>query len=95
MIQITLNQQQWHDVMNIDTGKSYAYYTAPHVTGITPAFGHVKTTKDQVIEVSGTGFACYDEDCADLMCRFGNDEDSYIYVRATLSNAQLIRCKVP
>jgi len=95
LIQITLNQQQWHDVTNVDTGKSYTYYAAPHVTSITPAFGHVKTSKDQVIEVGGTGFACYDEDCADLMCRFGNDEDSYIYVRATLSNAQLIRCKVP
>lgn len=72
LMQITLNRQQWHDVLNTDTGKSYLYYAAPHVTSITPAFGHVKTTKDQIIEVAGTGFACYDEDCATLMCRFGN-----------------------
>lgn len=81
--------------MNPETGKSYLYYTAPHVTSITPAFGHVKTTKDQVIEVAGTGFACYDEDCADLMCRFGNQPDEYIFTKATLASSTLIRCKVP
>lgn len=26
IMQITLNQQDWHDVVNIDTGKSYLYY---------------------------------------------------------------------
>jgi hypothetical protein len=72
VMQITLNQQQWHDVIDLETGKSYIYYQAPHVTSITPAFGHVKTSKDQVIEVGGTGFACYDDDCSDLLCRFGN-----------------------
>lgn len=81
--------------MNPETGKSYLYYTAPHVSSITPAFGHVKTTKDQVIEVAGTGFACYDEDCADLMCRFGNQPDEYIFTKATLASSTLIRCKVP
>lgn len=45
-MQITLNLQDWHDVANPETGKSYLYYQAPHVTSITPAFGHVKTTKD-------------------------------------------------
>jgi hypothetical protein len=72
MIQITLNQQQWHDIFDLDTQKSYKYYAAPHVTAITPSFGHVKTTKDQVIEVAGSGFMCNDDDCNDLMCRFGN-----------------------
>lgn len=94
-MQITLNLQDWHDVANPETGKSYLYYQAPHVTSITPAFGHVKTTKDQVIEVVGTGFACYDEDCSDLLCRFGNAPDEYIFVKATLTSATLIRCKVP
>lgn len=72
IMQITLNRQDWHDVINPETGKSYIYFQAPHVHSITPAFGHVKTTKDQVVEIAGTGFACYDEDCKDLMCRFGN-----------------------
>jgi hypothetical protein len=74
-IQISLNNQDWHDVVNPDTNKSYLYYAAPHVTSISPAFGHVKTTKDQVIEITGTGFACYDDDCSDLLCRFGNEPD--------------------
>lgn len=94
-MQITLNLQDWHDVSNPETGKSYLYYAAPHVTSITPAFGHVKTTKDQVIEVGGTGFACYDDDCSDLLCRFGNSPDEFIYVRATLASSTLVRCKVP
>jgi hypothetical protein len=46
MIQITLNQQQWHDVFNLETGKSFEYYRAPHVTSISPSFGHVKTDKE-------------------------------------------------
>lgn len=95
LMQITLNQQQWHDVLNAETGKSYLYYAAPHITSITPAFGHVKTTKDQVIEVAGSGFACYDEDCADLLCRFGNQPDEYIFTKATLASGSLLRCKVP
>lgn len=94
-IQISLNNQDWHDVVNPDTGKSYLYYAAPHVTSISPAFGHVKTTKDQVIEITGTGFACYDDDCSDLLCRFGNQPDEYIFVKATLASSTLVRCKVP
>lgn len=46
LMEITLNGQQWHDVIDLETGKSYLYYAAPHVTSITPAFGHVKTSKD-------------------------------------------------
>jgi hypothetical protein len=95
LMQITLNQQDWHDVLNPETGKSYHYYAAPHVTSISPGFGHVKTTKDQVIEVGGTGFACSDEDCSETLCRFGNKEEEYIYVKAQLASATLLRCKVP
>lgn len=95
MIQITLNQQQWHNVYNLESGKSYIFYAAPHVTGISPAFGHVKTTKDQIIEISGTGFACYDDECSDLLCRFGNNPDEYIFSKATLASSTLVKCKVP
>jgi hypothetical protein len=79
----------------LETGKSYQYYAAPHVHSITPAFGHVKTTKDQIIEVAGTGFACYDDDCNDLLCRFGNQPDEYIFVKAVLASSTMVRCKVP
>lgn len=95
MMQITINGQQWHDVYEIESLKSYQYYQAPHVTSLTPAFGHVKTTKDQVLEIAGTGFSCSDEECSDLMCRFGNSQEEYIFVKATLSTTTLMRCKVP
>ena len=95
MMQITLNLQQWHDVYELDSGKSYEYYQAPHVTSITPAFGHVKTSKEQIIEVAGTGFSCSDDECSDLMCRFGNQPDEYIFAKATLASNTLVRCKVP
>jgi len=63
-------------------GGGFTYYLSPHVTAIEPSFGHVKSTKDQEIEVSGSGFVCLDDSCSDLNCRFGNDPTSYIYVKA-------------
>jgi hypothetical protein len=82
--------------LNIDTAKGYNYYPAPHITGVSPSFGHVKTSKDQIIDITGTGFFCGDsEDCSDLLCRFGNAPDEWIYVNATLVSATHIRCKVP
>lgn len=94
-MQITLNLQDWHDVYSVDTMKSYLYYAAPHITSLTPAFGHVKTTKDQIIEIAGTGFACYDDDCSELLCRFGNKPEEFIFVKAQLVSSTLIKCKVP
>jgi hypothetical protein len=94
-MQISLNDQDWHDVVNPETGKSYEYYATPHVTSITPAYGHVKAIKDQTIEVAGSGFRCFDDDCSDLLCRFGNAPEAYVYVKATLVGPSLVRCKVP
>lgn len=94
-MQITLNGQDWHSVLNPETGNSYLYYAAPHVTSLSPSFGHVKTTKDQIIEINGNGFACYDDDCSDLMCRFGNEPNSYIFVKAQLVSSTQVKCKVP
>lgn len=45
MIQISLNQQDWTDVLNLESGKSYFYQQAAHVTSLTPSFGHVKPSK--------------------------------------------------
>ena len=51
---------------------SLGIYPSPHVTSLTPSYGHVKATKDVTIDVAGSGFACFDSDCTDLHCRFGN-----------------------
>jgi hypothetical protein len=44
VIEISLNNQNWHEVSNGEW--SYKYYDAPHVASVTPSFGHVKTSKD-------------------------------------------------
>jgi len=95
LMQVSLNRQDWHDVLNPETGKAYSFYASPHITGISPSFGGVKATKDQVIELTGTGFSCSDEECADLMCRFGDTPDTYIFVKAQLGSSTMIKCKVP
>lgn len=47
--------------------------------------------------MTGFGYFCSDSenDCSDLMCRFGNSTNEYIYVNATLVSANHLRCKVP
>ena len=95
IMQISLNKQDWHDVRDPNSDSSFGYYQSPHVTSISPSFGHVKATKDVTIDVSGSGFACLDEACSDLQCRFGNSPSQYIFVKGVLANSELIRCKVP
>lgn len=94
-MQVSMNGQDWHDVINPETGKSYNYYLTPHVTSITPAFGHVKAIKDQTIDIAGTGFICKDMECSGLLCRFGNTPETYIYVKANFVDEKMVRCKVP
>lgn len=89
-IQISLNNQDWHDVQNPDSGKAFSFYASPHITSITPPFGGVKAAKEQIIDVGGTGFTCQDETCSDLKCRFGDTPDTYIFVQAKyVSNTQI------
>jgi hypothetical protein len=49
LLQISLNDQDWHDVKDPAADSSYTYYPAPHVTGLDPSFGHVKATLDAPI----------------------------------------------
>lgn len=95
VMQISMNGVDWHDVMNPESGKSYHYYPTPHITSITPAYGHVKAIKDQTIDISGTGFRCADVDCGGLLCRFGNSPETFVYVKATYVDKTMVRCKVP
>jgi hypothetical protein len=95
LLQISLNNQDWHDVKDPAADSSYGYYTAPHVTSLEPSFGHVKATMDAPIQVSGSGFECFDDECSDLQCRFGNKPSQYIYVQAELVNGGLVQCMAP
>lgn len=71
------------------------YYAAPHVTSVSPSFGHVKAAKPVTVAVAGSGFACLSAGCSDLLCRFGNRPDQYIYVKAALVSETQVNCVVP
>jgi hypothetical protein len=74
---------------------SFSFYPSPHITSLNPSFGHVKATKDAIVEVTGSGFECFDDDCSELICRFGNKPSQYLFVKGELGDAGLVRCKVP
>jgi len=92
---VSLNNQDWHDVKDPTADSSYTYYASPHITQVDPNYGHVKATKSSTIKITGTGFSCFDNDCSDLKCRFGNTPSSYIYVNATLVSSEEISCDAP
>lgn len=60
-----------------------------------PSYGHVKASREQVVELRGTGFECFDSECTDLKCRFGNHPDQYIYTQGKLVSGEAVECKVP
>lgn len=93
-MQVSLNNQDWHDARD-PNGDGFTYYQSPHVTSISPSFGHVKAKEDVNIDVSGSGFQCIDTACEELKCRFGNHEGQYIYVTAKFTSSDLISCPVP
>jgi hypothetical protein len=62
---------------------------------ISPGYGHVKAFKETNIDIRGSGFECFDAECSDLKCRFGNSKDHYIYVQGEFISGESIRCKVP
>lgn len=94
LLQISLNKQDWVDVKDPADDKSFGFYASPHITSIKPSYGHVKATKDVNVEVTGSGFECFD-DCSDLLCRFGNVPSQYIYVKGEFVDSTSIKCKVP
>ena len=94
MMQISLNNEDWHDARD-PNGDGFTYYQSPHVTSISPSFGHVKAKEDVTIDVSGSGFACSNPACDELKCRFGNHEGQYVYAPAEFKSDTLISCPVP
>ena len=39
LMQVSLNRQDWHDVLNTETGKTYSFYANLHIIGISLSFG--------------------------------------------------------
>jgi hypothetical protein len=95
LLQISLNGQDYHDVKDPQLENSFTYYASPHVLSVSPGYGHVKAAKEATLELRGSGFECFDADCSELKCRFGNSKDHYIYVLGELVSGETVKCKVP
>jgi len=95
LLQVSLNNVDWHDVKDPSRDFSFSYYASPHVVSVSPSFGHVKAAREQVVELKGSGFECFDSECSELKCRFGNRPDAYIFTQGELVSSETVRCKVP
>ena len=73
---------------------SYQYYNAPHITGISPAYGPVKSPNNEKITISGNNFDCPDNDCKNLFVRFGDPENGIFVPGVKLANGN-IEASVP
>jgi hypothetical protein len=92
---VSLNNQDWDDVINPNDTHSYEYYAAPHLTKLYPSYGPVKAKNLHIMEIEGTNFECPDENCTDLKVRFGEPPYQGIYVPGTYLNSTFISCPIP
>jgi hypothetical protein len=90
-----MNGQDWVDIKDPASDFTFTYYASPHITSVKPSYGHVKAAKGVTVELGGSGFECSGDECADLICRFGNQPDQYIYSKGEFVSSELVRCKVP
>ena len=71
LMQISLNDEDWHNVPAGKKSYSFIYYESPHIIKITPTFGPVKHKNEIIMDIEGTGLKCPDPSCKDLFVRFG------------------------
>jgi hypothetical protein len=70
-MQISLNNEDWHNILTGKMTYSFLYYESPHVSKVTPTFGPVKHKGEMLMDIEGTNFKCPDQACSDLFVRFG------------------------
>lgn len=58
LIQISLNNDDWINVKPPQGEFSFVYYESPHITGIKPSFGPLKSRSQKTMTISGTNFVC-------------------------------------
>jgi len=95
LFQISLNDEDWINVKPPGAEHSFVYYESPHITGITPSFGPLKSKTSKTMTISGTNFVCQDPPCKDVKVRFGNPPLNAIYETGELMDDGTIRCKIP
>ena len=78
-----LNNREYLDIHLADKDYSFEYYESPKIQEIRPKFGKVRHGPNEVIQVYGSNFDCYNHDnCENVKCRFGEDPN-YVYVKGT------------
>ena len=65
-MQLSLNNEDWHNVLITKKPNSFEYYDSPHVTKLSPTYGPVKHKEDITMDIEGTYFKCPDPACPDL-----------------------------
>lgn len=79
LMQISLNKQDWTNVLQPRKPYSFYYYESPHIIKLHPSFGKVKAKGTNYMDIEGTNFKCPDVNCTDLMVRFGEPPYTAIY----------------
>ena len=65
-MQISLNKQNWHNVLLDKKPYSFSYYDSPHISYVDPSYGPVKHKEELFMEIHGSNFKCSDAKCEDL-----------------------------
>ena len=94
ILEISLNNQDFTQIIMINKTYSYTYYVSPRISNIYPQFGPVSSPKPVTMFIKGTNFNCPDEKCQYLQVRFGKGDES-VYVPGVKVNETEIHCQVP
>jgi hypothetical protein len=72
LMQISLNNQDWTNVVQPKKPYSFYYYESPHIDVLHPTFGKVKAKNVTYMDIEGRNFKCPDKNCSGLKVRFGD-----------------------
>lgn len=94
LMQISLNNEDWHNVPMPKKQHSFTYYESPHVIRVSPTYGPVKHKDEIIMDIEGTNFKCPDTQCSDLFVRFGEPGQA-IFKKGTWVSDSHIRVAIP
>lgn len=63
LMQISLNNEDWHNVPLPKKSFSFTYYESPHVFKLNPAYGPVKHKGELFADIEGSNFVCPEPSC--------------------------------
>lgn len=94
-MQISLNNQDWQNVVPPQKPYSFLYYESPHIIALHPAYGPVKAKVQNYVYIEGNNFVCPDTNCTNLKVRWQDPVGNYIYVKGEYVNSTYVRCLIP